>query len=250
MTEKVDSVEVYDDRADRSRHFASGATTGPVTTTTVVAAQDRIHWGSIIAGLFAALSTLAVLSVLGLAIGLSSYDTGDALGNFGLGAGVWGAVSTLIAFLVGGWLAGRSVATISRGNRILNAAMVWAVTIPLVLYLLSSGIGSLLGTAGNIAATGVSAVAPAAGAAVQEASEQPGAQATVQTAGSNLADSAQATASALGNQVTDEQVEQATETASGTAWGTLVGLLLGLAASILGGWLATRDSATTQLATA
>jgi hypothetical protein len=43
--------------------------------------------------------------------------------------------------------------------------MVWVVTIPLLLYLLGSGLGALVNTAGNVAATGVSAVAPAVAAA-------------------------------------------------------------------------------------
>jgi hypothetical protein len=35
---------------------------------------DRVRWGPILAGTFAALTALAVLSTLGTAIGLSAYD--------------------------------------------------------------------------------------------------------------------------------------------------------------------------------
>ena len=60
-------------------------------------ARDLVRWGPVIAGLFAALATLASLTVLGLAIGLSSYTAGDQASSFGIGAGIWGAISALIA---------------------------------------------------------------------------------------------------------------------------------------------------------
>jgi hypothetical protein len=212
--------------------------------TTVVTPVDRIRWGPILAGLFASLTTLVVLGVLGLAVGLTSYDAGDALSNFGLGAGIWSAISTILAFLVGGWLAARTAATRGRNNGVLNGAMVWVVAIPLMLYLLSSGLGSLLNTAGNVAATGAAAMAPAAAEAVDNAAA-PAAQATAQDVGA----AAQATVAAVGEQVTPERIEDATETASSAAWGTLIALLLGLGAAALGGLLGARHERMTELQT-
>ena len=121
---------------------------------------DLVRWGPILAGLFAALSTLATLTVLGLAIGASTFTPGASLGNMGLGAGIWGAVSALLAFGVGGWLAARSAAVGGHSNGILNGAMVWFVAIPLLLYLLSSGIGNLVGAAGSAAGMAAQAAAP------------------------------------------------------------------------------------------
>src|SRR3954447_15379623 len=99
---------------------------------TAVTPTDRVRWGSIIAGLFAALSTLAVLTVLGIAVAGSAYDPGDSARAFGIGAGIWSAVSALIAFFIGGWLASRSAAVRSEGSGVLNGAMVWVVAIPLI----------------------------------------------------------------------------------------------------------------------
>ncbi|MCX6050787.1 MAG: hypothetical protein NT075_37335 [Chloroflexi bacterium] len=206
--------------------------------------HDRVRWGAILAGLFAALTTLIVMSVLGLAIGLSSYDAGDPLSNFGLGAGIWGIVTALLAFLIGGWVAASTAGARGRGNGILNGSMVWVVAIPLILYLLGSGIGSLVNTAGSVAATGVSAVAPAAAAAAPAAgtaaAQTPGAEATVQTAGQGAVDAVQATASALGNQVNPQNAERVTDAAGKTAWGTLAGLLVGLIAALVGGSIGAR----------
>src|SRR3712207_6616613 len=94
---------------------------------------DLICWGPILGGLFAALATLITLSVLGLAIGLSAFDPGDPLGNFGIGAGIWGALTALIAFFVGGWVAGRSAAFNGKTSGLFNGAMVWFVAIPLLV---------------------------------------------------------------------------------------------------------------------
>src|SRR3954467_15828776 len=71
---------------------------------------DRVRWGPILAGTFAALTALAVLSTLGAAIGLSAYDPGDDTRRCAIGAGVWGVITMLLAFGFGGWLAARSSA--------------------------------------------------------------------------------------------------------------------------------------------
>ena len=114
----------------------------------VVTPVDRVRWGPILAGLFAALATLAVLAILGLAIGASAFTPGDQGSTFGLGAGIWGAVSTLLAFGVGGWIAARTAAVRGRSSGILNGAMVWFVAIPLLIYALGAGIGAIATTPG------------------------------------------------------------------------------------------------------
>ncbi|HMO27051.1 MAG TPA: hypothetical protein PKB10_12360, partial [Tepidisphaeraceae bacterium] len=57
----------------------------------VVVLRRRFSWGAIFAGLFTALSVMLVLSVLGVAIGLSTVDRHDDPRNYGIGAGIWGA---------------------------------------------------------------------------------------------------------------------------------------------------------------
>ena len=41
-------------------------------------ARDRVHWGPIVAGLLTALTTLLLLSLLGLAVGLTTVNAGTA----------------------------------------------------------------------------------------------------------------------------------------------------------------------------
>jgi hypothetical protein len=205
--------------------------------------RDLVRWGPVIAGLFAALATLATLTVLGLAIGLSSYNTGDQASTFGIGAGIWGAISALIAFGVGGWLAGRTAAIRGTGSGILNGAMVWFVAVPLLVYLLGSGIGALARTAGNVAGTAVQTAGSAAGAAAGQAADNPAAQATAQAGAANIGTAAQA----IGDQVTPQRVESAANTAGIAAWGTLLSLGLAAAAPIAGGYLGARRQPTTVI---
>lgn len=190
--------------------------------TNVEAPIDRVRWGSILAGLFAALSTLALLSLLGLAIGASTFDGGDRARDFGIGAGIWGGLSALLAFLVGGWVAARTAAVRGERNGMLNGAMVWAVAIPLLLYLLGSGLGALVGTAAN-------AGAEAAGAVAGQVGNDPALQGNVQDG-----------AAGLENLASPQNIAGAAESTARTAWGTLGSLLLGLGAASLGGYLGAR----------
>src|SRR3954467_15377992 len=81
---------------------------------------DRVRWGPILAGTFAALTALAVLNTLGSAIGLSAWDPGDDARRFAIGAGIWGVISLLLSFGIGGFIAGRSEALRGSGNGMLN----------------------------------------------------------------------------------------------------------------------------------
>jgi len=161
-----------------------------------------------------------LLSILGLAIGLTTYETGDQLRNFGLGAGIWGAVSTIVAFVLGGWVAAHSAGVRGRSNALLNGAMVWAVAIPLIMYLLGSGAGSLMNTATNAAAASVPALTQ-------------NANGTDVTAAANAAQ-------AQAQQVDPATVDAAAQKAGNAAWGTLVALLLGLVAAVGGGLMGQR----------
>src|SRR5215813_4478106 len=95
-----------------------------VTHTLVVMPVDRVRWAAILTGLVVALMTVALLSVLGLAIGFTTITPGGISGMLGLGTGVWSAISVLIALVVGGWTAARTAAVPGRANGALNGAMV------------------------------------------------------------------------------------------------------------------------------
>jgi len=175
-----------------------------ITRTLVVMPVDRVRWAAVLTGLVVTLVTGVLLSVLGLAIGFTTITPGDITGTLGSGTGVWGAISILIALLVGGWAAARTAAVPGRANGALNGAMVWVATTLLVFALLGSGIATLAAVAGNFVTTGARLAAPLTGQAVANAPE-------LFYAGSIA------------------------------AWGTLLLLLLGLVAATLGGLLGARS---------
>lgn len=112
--------------------------------------RDLVHWGPIWAGVIGAFATLIVLALLGLAIGLAAFDP-TAPGAAFTPSGIWGAIIVLVAFFVGGWLAGRTSSF--RGTNfagVIIGSMVWALGLVLVVLLTAVGLGGLLGAAINV----------------------------------------------------------------------------------------------------
>jgi hypothetical protein len=182
--------------------------------------RDRVRWGPILAGLVTALTSLLLLSLLGLAFGLTMMNAGTAAAQggppaeAGRNAALWAAVSGLISFLLGGFVAGRTAAVFDRNWGALNGAMVFLVGVPVTLWLASQGLGAVLGSLGTLA-TGLN---------VNPAQVQASADQARQAAGN----------------VQPIDVAQAAERARNTAWNALLISLLGLAAGALGGALGTR----------
>lgn len=198
----------------------------------VVTPVDRIRWGPVLAGVFTVLGTLIILSLLGLAIGLSTFEPGDPLSNFGLGASIWGIASAILAFIVGGALAAYAAAVAGRGNGALNGMMVWLVTLALIIFLLGSGIGGLF----SVAATGAQTAAPLLSDNIDAVTVQ-------DAAGAAGIDLTNEQADLFLNNLDNQNVAQAAETSASATWVTLLVLLLGLASAVLGGALGARPDA-------
>lgn len=197
-------------------------------------ARDRVRWGPIWAGLVTALTTLMLLGLLGLAVGLTVVNAGTAAAQggppqeTGIASAIWGAVSAILAFLLGGYVAGRTAAVFSRGWGALNGALVFLLAVPIMLWLTGQGLGFVLGTLGDLAGAlnlNPSQVASSAQAATGQAQQ-------------------------AGQQVDPIEVARTAATARNAAWATLAGLLLGLGASALGGALGTRRELSLNEATA
>lgn len=167
--------------------------------------RDRIRWGPVIAGLLTTITTFLILGVLGTAIGLTVFDEGTDGATVGTGAAIWGILSALIAFLLGGWMASWAANQTSDTDAILNGIMVAIAAIAVLLWLVGSGVGYLFGAVTAnlelIAQTGASIAvgdveAPAGQAALDEAT-------------------------------------------TGT-WATLIGFVAAIVAAALGGWMGRR----------
>lgn len=128
----------------------------------------RFSWGAIAAGMVIAIVVQLVLSLLGTGIGTIDplrYSSPDA-STFGLGAGIWWIVSSVISLFAGGWVAGHLANSPDRTDALLHGLLTWGVATIVTVYLLASVVGSvarggasLLGKAAGAAAAGASAVA-------------------------------------------------------------------------------------------
>jgi ABC-type multidrug transport system fused ATPase/permease subunit len=201
--------------------------------------MDRVRWSSVLAGLFTFFAALILFTVLGIALGLSTFDAQNPR-SFGIGAGIYGAVSAIIAFGLGGFIAARTTAVAGTGNAVLNGAMVWIVAIPLIVNFLTAGVGSLLGTATDLATsaaqTAAEVAAPAVDEAVDQAQQNPDAVQDAAGAVQGAVEGAQAQI----DDISAQDVENAARDASGAAWGTLLALGLSALAAIGGGMLGRR----------
>jgi len=132
----------------------------------------RLSWGAIFAGLFVAVGLHLVLSLLGIAIGLSAWSPatpgGADAGDIATGVGIWAAVSALIALFAGGATTGRLAGILRRKDGALHGVVLWALTTVTTLWLMVSGAGFLLGGAFDVVGrTAASAVQVTGGAAAE-----------------------------------------------------------------------------------
>lgn len=131
----------------------------------------RISWGAIFAGVVLAIAIQLVLGILGTGIGLTLVDpvegTTPGAAGFGIGAGIYWLITTVIALGAGGYAAARVAGVHDRFDGLVHGLVVWGVTLILTLYLLTSAVGGIIGgafrTVGSVASaagTGIGAAAP------------------------------------------------------------------------------------------
>lgn len=164
-------------------HHADHVSTRSADVTLTTPAEDartvllnKVSWGAILAGAIIALIVQFLLTLLGIGIGAATLDpaTGDNpdAQTFSIVGAIWYAVSGIIASFIGGFVAARLSGRPLKSNGGLHGLTSWAVTTLLLLYLLTTtigglvggalnGIGSIAGGLGNTVATAAQTAAPA-----------------------------------------------------------------------------------------
>ncbi|MET0248435.1 MAG: hypothetical protein ABW164_01755 [Sphingobium sp.] len=144
----------------------------PVDPAYIGKTPTRLSWGAIFAGVVIAVAVQLVLGILGAGIGLTMVDpvegTTPGAAGFGIGAGIYWLLTTLIALGAGGYAAARVAGVHERFDALVHGLTVWGVTLILTLYLLTSAVGGIIGGAFRT----VGAVAGAAGATVGAAAPE------------------------------------------------------------------------------
>jgi hypothetical protein len=141
----------------------------PVDDAHLGKSATRLSWGAIFAGVVIAVAVQLVLGILGAGIGLTMVDpvegTTPGATGFGIGAGIYWLITTVLALGAGGYAAARVAGVHERFDALVHGLVVWGVTLILTLYLLTSAVGGIIGGAFRT----VGAVAGAAGTTVSAA---------------------------------------------------------------------------------
>jgi hypothetical protein len=116
--------------------------------------------------------------------------------------GIWSIISLLISLFVGGWITARTAGRMSRNAALLNGAILWASTLALSAWLLSSGVTGAFGLAASNA--------------------------------SSLINQAQQTPTTPSPDITAQQARDLAGNAAKVSWSFVMGSLLGLAAALVG----------------
>ena len=98
--------------------------------------RERVYWGAIWVGLLGAFTSFVLFSLLGLAVGVSILSTNGArvLPSEGMGSVIWETVAGIVAYFVGGYVAGRAAPVFKRSWGALNGLSVFFLSMPFLLF--------------------------------------------------------------------------------------------------------------------
>lgn len=137
------------------------------------AAYNKVSWGAIFAGVAIAIAAQFLLNLLGVGIGAAVLDpaTSDnpTASSFSIGGGIWFVLAGIIAAFLGGYVSSRLSGRPSNSTGGYHGLTTWAVTTLVVLYLLTTSVGALVGGAfsglasvvGGVGQTAATTAAPA-----------------------------------------------------------------------------------------
>ena len=155
----------------------SAPTYPPPVETGLLPAVKRISWGAIFAGTVLAIVLQLALSLLGLGIGLGTIDPlteQNPMSGIGIGAAIWWMVTMLGSLYLGATVASRLAGIPRPKDGLLHGLLTWSVVTLLTFYLLTTAVGRIIGGVTGVASralsgvgSGIAAVAPQAGQAIQ-----------------------------------------------------------------------------------
>lgn len=152
-----------------------GSHTAVTSSASETEAYNKVSWGAIFAGVAIALAAQFLLNLVGVGIGAAVLDptTSDnpAASTFSIGGGIWFVLAGIVAAFLGGYVSSRLSGRPSKSTGGYHGLTTWAVTTLVVLYLLTTSVGALVGGAfsgltsiisgvGQTAATAATTAAP------------------------------------------------------------------------------------------
>jgi hypothetical protein len=187
---------------------------------------ERASWGALFAGLFVGTGTLFLLLALGAAVGFTAVDPRnfDSWKNAGIGVGIWGGVSAIVASFFSAWVTGRLSGAWTRLGGALHGIALWGLTWAMTMWLGAMLVGGTVRGAAGAARTAAETAAQSGQLSQGDVQQgQAAVQQQVEGAKQQLRDRA-------------GEVSQAAGKAGKTgAWGAFLAALFTLLASAVGG---------------
>jgi hypothetical protein len=112
----------------------------------ILSRYSNIVWGAVFAGVVLAMVVELSLGLLGSGLGLSTINVAEGanLKALSVGALFWWIFSAMVAFYIGGMIAGRLANIPRRVDGMIHGLITWAVSTIIMLFLLTSTIGLVI----------------------------------------------------------------------------------------------------------
>lgn len=239
---------------------------------------SAIRWGAIFGGVVSGTATYLLLSLLGVAVGLTAIEptAQEPVGSVPLATGIWTGISMLVGAFIGGYVAGQMSGLARSMDGMLHGFVSWGATTLLYLVIATTALGALLGGTFSIISQGVQAAAPAGqqqggmlSQLMSAVTQQGEADISVQSlnqlqdaiSNGNREQAVNIMVSEMGierdaavqtvdqimplasQQNVQQAAQQATDVATATSWWLFIGLLLSLVLGVVGGAAGSRVNA-------
>jgi hypothetical protein len=121
--------------------------------------QCKVCWGAIWGGTFLGIGIMILLTLLGLAIGLTTIDPYGEQNPRGLAIGqaVWWVISGIISLFLAGWVTGYLNKGFSHMSSMVSALVTWGLINLAILFLATTTAGAIVGGGLGLLQSGISA---------------------------------------------------------------------------------------------
>jgi hypothetical protein len=181
-----------------------------------------VFWSAIWVGALAAVALALLFGLVGIAVGFHLLGPSQRIVDwhkFGMGALIFSVCGAFFSGVVGGWVAGKIAGILRSEPAMLHGAIVWLVTVPLLLAFAAMGASSYFGGwYGGLAGQAVWAPPPSVPGLATPPPLDPAARAAAE--------------------------KEAARVTRNSALGAVTALLLGLVGSVIGGWMASGEPMT------